>query len=232
MSLWLRQFTHTKRFKKRYDVINYFLCTRNFSRFLEIGTSNGRNLERVRCPHKVGVDPNPRQVRSEWRIHRMTSDTFFEANNEKFDLVFIDGLHTAEQVLRDIYNSLAVLNPGGVLVLHDCNPQSRYVQLVEPGPLAGQHWNGDVWKAFAFVRQHESELFCRVFSFDQGVGVIVPKQYDNLPRIDPDLERTAGNYFNQISWDDLEANRVDWLGLIADRWELESNLEQEGFTFS
>jgi predicted O-methyltransferase YrrM len=67
-------------------------------------------------------------------------------NTGKFDIVFIDGLHISEQVVMDIQNSLDVLNPKGTIVMHDCLPINEAAQSRER---LGDHWNGDVWKAFA-----------------------------------------------------------------------------------
>jgi len=85
-------------FKKRYDVINYFLRARNCETYLEIGVGSGRCMERVQSGRKIGVDPSPRRVLAEWEMHQMTSDAFFATNTSKFDLIFIDGLHTSAQV--------------------------------------------------------------------------------------------------------------------------------------
>ena len=40
----------------------------------------------------------------------MTSDEYFKKFKDKFDLIFIDGLHHYNQVEKDIYNSLEILN--------------------------------------------------------------------------------------------------------------------------
>lgn len=62
----------------------------------------------------------------------MTSDDFFASNTRTFDLVFIDGLYEAHQVLKYINNALRFLNPNGTILMHDCNPlseiSSRYPQ--------------------------------------------------------------------------------------------------------
>ena len=40
----------------------------------------------------------------------MTSDNYFSNNkNNLFDLIFLDGLHTYEQTIKDIFNSLKTL---------------------------------------------------------------------------------------------------------------------------
>ena len=97
---WIRGWTHRRRFTKRYDVINYFARRTDARAYLEIGTATGRCLGRVEIPSKIGVDPNPKEEMPEWNIQRMTSDDFFTRNDAKFDVIFIDGLHWAEQVLR------------------------------------------------------------------------------------------------------------------------------------
>ena len=73
----------------------------------------------------------------------------FLKNQDKFDLIFIDGLHTYNQVLKDIKNSLVALNNKGFVLLHDCFPMSYYDQAV---PRAQRKWNGDVWKAITEIR--------------------------------------------------------------------------------
>jgi len=50
---------------------------------------------------------------------KMTSNEFFEKNDDKFDLIFVDGDHTASQVLKDLKNSWNILIDGGYLILDD-----------------------------------------------------------------------------------------------------------------
>lgn len=45
--------------------------------------------------------------------------------SESFDLIFIDGDHSYEAVRSDLLRSLGLLRPGGVLVLHDYDRESR-----------------------------------------------------------------------------------------------------------
>ena len=84
----------------------------------------------------------------------MTSDEFFEQNVNKFDFIFIDGLHTYEQVHVDIENSIKALNPGGWIAVHDlmlrnCSRSTctKYFRVA---------WSGDVWKvAFEILETRE-----------------------------------------------------------------------------
>jgi hypothetical protein len=222
---WLRSLKRRLRFKKRYDVINYFIHARRTHSYLEIGVRTGTCFRRVRCSDKVGVDPKPGAVDPGWQIHKTTSDDFFAANQRTFDVVFIDGLHLAEQALRDIFNALACVAPQGVVVLHDCNPatkraQTRDLELAR----AGEQWNGDVWKAVAYVREHCDDVFCRVLDIDQGVGVIIPTDSFKPRALTDEDERRAQEFFETLSWKDLVANRTERLGLIAGRRELERQL--------
>jgi hypothetical protein len=52
--------------------------------------------------------------------HRKTSDdAVHDFNDEMFDFIFIDGLHTYEQVLKDCKNYYKKLKPGGIFSGHD-----------------------------------------------------------------------------------------------------------------
>ena len=51
--------------------------------------------------------------------YKMTSNEFFKKNHKHFDLIFIDGDHSCDQVKIDLINSWNILNNGGFLVLDD-----------------------------------------------------------------------------------------------------------------
>ena len=69
-------------------------------------------------------------------------------------MVFIDGLHTYEQVKKDIINSLDCLKENGVVLVHDCMPDCMSKQAV---PRYRMTWNGDVWRAIVDLR-HNGDL--------------------------------------------------------------------------
>jgi hypothetical protein len=224
MASWLAKRLGRRPFERRYEIINYVAETRGYERYLEIGTSNGRCLEKIRCASKVGVDPNPRCEPTDWTLHAKPSDEFFAANRDRFDLVFIDGLHLAEQVVRDIFHSLAVLEPGGIILLHDCNPQTAEAASREPVELGGDaSWNGDVWKAIAYVRAHHPELYCQVIRRDQGIGVLFPTEPRTFA-LTPEIEARAQAFMAPLSFQDLARDRDTLLGAIRDGRELEAEL--------
>ena len=50
---------------------------------------------------------------------KTTSNDFFASNNNKFDLIYVDGDHSSKQVKVDIEESWKILNNKGFLVLDD-----------------------------------------------------------------------------------------------------------------
>jgi hypothetical protein len=142
----------------------------------------------------------------------MTSDDFFEhcAAGMTVGVVLVDGLHHCEQVLRDIWNSLKVLEPNGTIVVHDCNPPDELSQMV-PRPKGQVHWNGDVWKAIVYLRSSRSDLSVVTIDADEGLGLV--------RRHDP--QREHGNLLvtskepRDLGFYDLVAHRSEYLGLVS-----------------
>lgn len=165
-----------------------------FTSYLEIGIKNGKLYKNIKCKNKLGVDPSP--IWSDDTICHKTSDEFFKTNKRTFDIIFIDGWHESEQVLRDINNSLNFLNPNGFILMHDCNP-SLYDRQKAPTP-----WNGDCWKALVKARTiYPYEIF--TVDADQGIGVI-------------NTRKTSKKTFNIneiLTYNYLETNRSSCLNL-------------------
>jgi hypothetical protein len=169
----------------RTDIINFYANKIEAKSYLEIGVRLAdENFSHIKVPFKIGVDPGI-EGHSEG-THKMTSDDFFKQNKDNFDLIFIDGLHESEQVLRDINSSLDILNNNGVIICHDMNPKIKEHQLLKEDPLRIKYveeqqklknigyglWTGDCWKAFAMLRSTRSDLEMFVIDTDFGVGVI------------------------------------------------------------
>lgn len=193
----------------RTDIINRLIRKSRYDTYLEIGVNNPRvNYDKINCKHKTGVDPSPKSD----KIIGKTSDEFFKDNTEKFDIVFIDGLHHAEQVYKDIVNALSVLNEGGVIVCHDMNPEKEEIQKV---PRETNEWTGDCWKAWIKLRRERFELEMFVIDTDYGVGVIREGYQDELKiklKGEPDYK-----------W--LDDNRKEALNLISVEEFIESEPE-------
>lgn len=122
------------------------------------------NFDKIFCDYKLSIDPDPNSDAD----FNGTSDQFFEQNKEKFDLIFIDGLHLCEQVFKDILNALSFLEINGTIICHDMLPINEKEQLREIQNV----WTGDCWKAWAKCRSLFDNLEMFIIDTDHGIGVI------------------------------------------------------------
>ena len=194
----------------RTDIIQLLIDKIKAKSYLEIGVSGGENFQTIRCENKVGVDP---ELTSPATIF-LTSDEFFKQNKDTFDVIFVDGLHHADQVLRDITHSLKILNEGGYIVCHDMNPEKEEHQII---PFTGGTWNGNCWEAFVQLRQERSDLKMCVVNTDHGCGII-QKGKQELLEIN-----------KKVNYKNFNKNRKQWLNLIevTDFYEQFSNSLQQ-----
>ncbi len=178
-----RERTEDGKTPKRTDVINLLLSKRvEKTCYLEIGVRNpDDNYNRINADEKYSVDPGL-EFKSNPVDFKMTSDEFFErlssgsilSSEIRFDVIFIDGLHLADQVDRDIIHSLKFLKRDGFVVLHACNPPTEWHSREDyhflHSPARG-NWNGTTWKAFLKWRSNPSVHSCCIDS-DWGIGVL------------------------------------------------------------
>ncbi|MDQ1830520.1 hypothetical protein [Massilia scottii] len=87
---------------------------------------------------------------------------------QRFDIIFLDPTHERPDVDLALRALAALLNPGGVLVVHDCNPEREELTVVKRRPGA---WVGETYKAFALLRQYNRASTVTV-SEDYGVGLV------------------------------------------------------------
>jgi hypothetical protein len=126
-------------------------------RYLEIGIRFGHSLCLATC-EAVGVDPAPDlKVKLNPRTIAVTetSDDFFARDNGKFDLIFIDGMHLFENVLRDFIHAEAIANLDGLIVIDDVLPNHP---LQANRRRQTQTWTGDVWKIVPVLRTWRPDL--------------------------------------------------------------------------
>jgi hypothetical protein len=136
------------------------------AKYLEIGCFNDEVFNSIPLSslQKVGVDPQ------KGRTNRVTSDDFFKSNKDKFDIIFIDGLHHYSQVRRDILNSLEHLNENGIILIHDMLPES-YISSQVPRHRFASNWNGDVYRVI-FDLMENNNLEFKIVNIDFGVGIL------------------------------------------------------------
>ncbi len=152
-------------------------------RYLEVGVSQGVTFHALKAAARVAVDPRfafqiPGTAAPGVEYHEQTSDAFFEAyRGAKFDVIYLDGLHTFEQTLRDTLNALSVLKDDGIIVIDDVVPTSY------PASLRNSHdtiairkstgdsdtaWMGDVYKLVFFISAFLPAYDYRVLSDNHG----------------------------------------------------------------
>lgn len=205
----------------RWDIINCFIEKHDFKTYLEIGYYKGWSFDNVKCFSKTATDPNPSKTEDQQKLPhgtfelqngeilwKLTSDEFFDRLPEdaKWDIVFIDGLHEAEQVMRDIHNALNYLKPGGIIVMHDCNPpQYEHTTTGIEGC-----WTGDTYKAFIRFKMKFPEYPSYVIDTDWGCGVIYNDLHKEFTCDMPneDIER-------MLHWEYFDRNRKNLLDLIS-----------------
>jgi predicted O-methyltransferase YrrM len=183
--------------KKRLEILQNIINLKKYKSYLEIGTFKNDLFSPIKCENKYGVDPV-----SGGNI-RKTSDEFFQKNNDKFDLIFIDGLHHYKQVKKDIVNSLSALNDGGMILMHDCLPRNYFYQAI---PRSQLNWNGDTWKAFLEFRTNINyDLYC--CNADEGLGLILKRKNKNILKL-------QNKNFKNFNYNQFTLNYKEYLNLI------------------
>ena len=175
----------------RTDIINYLIQRYNYNSYLEIGVQFPHsNFDKIEIKNKIGVEPFPVEDMLNKSIVELTSDMFFKSleENVKYDIIFIDGLHTREQCLADILNSLKHLSDNGTILVHDCLPTAEYQTTHEDN---GREWTGDVWKSIVDIKQKDG-LDVSTIDTDWGIGCI-RLNADNLGFENP-IDLTWENY--------------------------------------
>ena len=184
----------------RYDLINYIADWNEAKDYLEIGIHDGACIQKIQINNLTGVDPGGAAGhRFCTRFYPFTSDIYFKAiKNERFDIIFIDGLHVGTQVTKDINNALTRLNPGGAIVLHDMNPAEEWRE----GPTV----NGDCWRAMYILRTTNPNVIAFTIDADQGLGVILPKPGNGINLVGPQPDTLDYSY--------LAEDRARVIGLV------------------
>ncbi|MFP4845634.1 class I SAM-dependent methyltransferase [Winogradskyella sp. PE311] len=214
----------------RVQLIQKIIDSKNFERYLEIGTYKGESFFPVVCNKKVAIDPQfniPLKRKLKW-IYKdyhnifntyieLTSDDFFKlkanfVKRYKPQIVFVDGLHTFKASLLDVLNSLEYLSENGVIVMHDCLPPNKAASTFANSfkeaidmKLEGWtgEWTGDVWKTVVYLKEkYDDNINLCVLDTDYGLGYITV----NEPIIDFKIDEDIFNRVNELTYNDLINN--------------------------
>lgn len=193
----------------RTALLNFIIANHKKSincKYLEIGCASNVNFNSVCLLKKVGVDPDIGGTL------RLTSDQFFdEYNKNKFDIIFLDGLHTYQQTKKDLINALKVLNTNGVIVLDDFIPRTWKENFT---PRVQSNWNGDIWK-IAFELINADGISFKLLAIDGGQCVIFKnKSKLDIPDYYPKLKDLSFEYlyenYNRLPIVELEKG-LKWI---------------------
>lgn len=166
------------------DYIKNYIASNNPQSYLEIGIGTGKLFDSIPIEYKDYCDP---------AVNGIDSDAFFANNAKKFDLIFIDGLHHADQVERDILNAWKCLNAGGVILVHDICPKNEAMTIV---PREQKEWTGDVYKTWlSLLNAYSDKLTIETITdVEYGLGKITKSRHKMEPFLDESI--TYSDYEN------------------------------------
>lgn len=180
----------------KHEIINRIIAETEAKSYLEIGVADGFNFNKiVDSIAKVGVDPNSNDV----KVIKSTSDLFFDWNEDIQDVVFIDGLHHADQVRKDIINAMKC--NAKAIILHDTIPQNKEMQEV---PRNTKVWTGDCWRAVVGFIQNYPDVNVVTYRADFGLTVIYPEG-----------KKVKKHFENkEMTYEEFKKNEVELLNII------------------
>ena len=176
--------------------------------YLEVGTETGSSLALVGCD-AIAVDPqfqlgvSATGDRRRTFFFQMPSDTFFATENVRellgrpVDMVFLDGMHRFEFLLRDLIGTEAACHPRSLILLHDCvplNPRMALRQWLPGGPSetdTAPFWTGDVWKLLPILKKYRPDLRLHVLDCPP-TGLVA------ITRVDPASRILADCYYDIV----------------------------------
>lgn len=135
--------------------------------YLELGLYEGETWKKMTpfCKRKIGVDIVDRKIEGE--IYIEDTDSFFSHFKEKIDFAFIDADHSFESAKKDFFNCLNLLNPGGIIVMHDTDPDNN--SLFDMG------YCGDSYKIVNFLEKIENINIHTFPISEAGLSIITKK---------------------------------------------------------
>jgi hypothetical protein len=214
-------------------ILQTLMKQKRLNNYLEIGVFNGHIFFKVKSNFKIAVDPdfrfdfirktgkvllNPYNVYNNYI--QKTSDDFFAQDaprllsKKKLDIALIDGMHEYAFALRDVENTLRYMNDDAIIIMHDCNPQTKESACSfaewKSKEFAGV-WNGDVWKVIVHLRSLRNDVTAFVLDCDHGLGIITKKKsQDMLPFKQHDIDN--------FTYEDFNNNRQQWLNLKPENY--------------
>lgn len=206
---------------QRSDAVQAILDLYEAPSYLEIGVETGFTFNKVRAARKAAVDikflfdldaARTAVAGQDVHFHECPSDDYFErvVGNDCFDVVFIDGLHTFDQTLRDLLNAIQHLREGGVIIIDDVLPPTYAASLPSLAENVAFRkergikmidWMGDVYRLVFFIRDYLPGFSFATMVENHGETVLwrAPRGLDAAPRSVEQISR--------LSFADCQLNR-------------------------
>tara|TARA_Y100001968_G_C19432616_1_gene757891 strand:- start:1287 stop:2048 length:762 start_codon:yes stop_codon:yes gene_type:complete len=169
--------------------------------YLEIGVHTGKTFSKLDFNTMHGVDPEfkfdiTKSNRDGTEFFQMNSDKFFyqTSKKNKYDLFFLDGLHTYDQTYRDFCNCLSCSNQKSIILIDDILPSDSYaamrnqnfamnLRIAESPSYDGKinyAWMGDVFKILYFINLFNSNLEYATISNNGNPQTVVWKESPSI----------------------------------------------------
>lgn len=198
---------------------------KKYNKYLELGLSLNprapyRLIEDIGAKHSVDMNPD---TGADFVVD---TNTFFSTIKDKpfcyglekdykWDVIFIDGDHFAEQVYLDLCNSFNHLDDNGVIFMHDSLPWS-YDMTIESRVASRQATCQDAWKVIEYCLKERPDMHvCTIEENGGGIGVIkkakdkrpmLPREYNRFYQYGV-YEREKFKFMNSIKKEEL----LSWL---------------------
>lgn len=199
--------------------INSICRLLNAKTYLEIGVRGGDTFFKINAEQKFAVDPyfafDTKLYKDVKNIHFFptTSDVFFEILSKsfkatKFDVIFLDGLHTYQQTLTDFKNSLKYSHDNTVWIIDDTVPTTFFSSVPDYDLANCLHelmgykhrpWHGDVYKTLLYIHDNFLEFsYCTLLNKPQSIVWKTPEPQARKKIFPSDKELHNATYFDVL----------------------------------
>ena len=217
---------------KRSQVVQQLLSLYKFSNYLEIGVNRGVTFREVVAKRKVAVDPEflfdvPESNKND-AYYEVTSDEYFGNTElkETFNVVYLDGLHTFEQTLRDFTNAIEVISNNGCILIDDIRPNSYHASL--PSQKLGvllrtklglgdkdKSWMGDTYRLLFFIQTFFQQYSYATVADNHGQLVVWKKLRPVSKIVERKVEELGRYPFESIVLEEGAFNTMPMSEIIA-----------------
>lgn len=91
---------------------------------VEVNAAHGP-WQQLGLPRSPAANAQQLGCRDGINFRAQSSLAFMHETTERFDLIFLDGDHSADAVYQEVAAGLRLLNPGGMILLHDYYPEAQ-----------------------------------------------------------------------------------------------------------